>query len=77
MKPNNLGPFTWHEDEAKACIGEGVSRPVQGAKTKPFKLLVRMETGSPMRVELWAESKKRAVMYAKNRWPAAAVELLA
>lgn len=73
-----IGGASWiDDDQLKAKIGEGISRPVEGAKTKQFKLLVRMEAGQPMKVTLWAESKPRALKYARNRWPTAAVEVLA
>lgn len=73
-----IGGASWIDDEQlKAKIGEGISRPVEGAKTRKYILLVRLESGQPMRVTLWAETKRHALKYGKNRWPTAAVEVLA
>lgn len=65
------------KDEHPPTIGAGLSRPRDGERTKEFTLVVRFEKTKPMRVVFRAPSAKRAVAYAKNRWPMATeVEVL-
>ena len=56
-------------------FGDGVSRPRQGQKTRPYTLLVRQRENRPMRVTLPAPSRQAALRYARNRWPEAEVEV--
>lgn len=70
-----LLPFVWGEEQSGAQIGEGISRPKAGAKTKKFHLLITLPSCRPM---LWitrAESKTHAINYAKARWPQCSVEV--
>ena len=56
-------------------IGDGISHPYKGNKTRFFKLLVRDGSFSLMKVELLAESEADALKYGRARWPDSAVEL--
>lgn len=68
---------TWDDDaEAKSQHGDGISRPIPGAKTKLFRIRVSQVGASPMFVEMRAESKKHALKYAKARWPMSNVEVV-
>lgn len=60
----------------QANIGEGVSRPKAGQKTRMYRVLVRFVNAQPMTAILPAPSKRDALKYAKNRWPAAACEVV-
>ena len=62
--------------EAKSQHGDGISRAVPGAKTKPFRVRVFQVGASPMVVQLRAESKKHALKYAKARWPMSKIEVI-
>lgn len=55
--------------EAAPNLGEGVSRPVAGARTRLYDLLVKQPGLPVMKVAMRAESPKRAVLYASNCWP--------
>ena len=50
-------------------LGEGVSRPVAGAKTKLFNLLVTSPGYPAMKVTMRAETAAKAKLYASNCWP--------
>ena len=63
------------EIEERGRHGEGISRPVAKARTKPIRLRVKPQGQSPMLVTLQAETKRHAIRYATNRWPGAAVEV--
>lgn len=63
-------------EDPHSRFGEGISRPVKGARTRRFKLLVREIGASAMRVELRAESKTAALRYGRARWPHAAIEVV-
>jgi len=68
---------TWDDDaESKSQHGDGISRAVPGAKTKPFRIRVSQVGASPMFVELRAESKSHALKYAKARWPMSTVAVV-
>ena len=67
--------FQWQE-ETTSRYGDGVSHPMKGAKTKPFKILVRNGQMAAMKVELRAESKRAAINYGKARWPNAVIEVI-
>lgn len=75
---NSLSPWDFKAriDGPSPSIGEGLSRPEKGAKTRTYRLLVRQQTLGPMKVGLKAESPKHALRYANARWPDAAIELL-
>lgn len=65
--------LTEHE---QANIGEGVSRPRAGQRTRMYRVLVRFVNAKPMTAILPAPSKRDALKYAKNRWPMAACEVV-
>jgi len=44
-----------------------------GAKTVMYSLAVKPKEGTQIKVQLRAENKKKAYLYAKNRWPNAVV----
>lgn len=68
---------TWDDNaEAKSQHGDGISRPVPGAKTKTFRVRVAQVGASPMFVEMRAESKSHALKYAKARWPMSTIKVL-
>jgi hypothetical protein len=72
-----FGNLLWNEEiEIKSQHGEGVSRPVAGAKTKEFRIKVRQVGASPMYVHMRAESKSHALKYAKARWPMSQIEIV-
>lgn len=72
----DFGKLLWNEEiEIKSQHGEGVSRPIAGARTKEFRLKVRQVGASPMYVYMKAESKSHALKYAKARWPVSQIEL--
>lgn len=79
---HGAGPVSMHNvvlqlDEIQITpSGEGITRAVAGKSTQEYRLLVRSPYAPPMRVVLFAEGKKKAVMYAQNRWPDASVQLL-
>jgi hypothetical protein len=58
-------------DHEQASLGEGVSRPKPGQKTRMYRVVVRFATAKPMTAILPAASKRDALKYAKNRWPMA------
>ena len=68
--------FQWNDNHAKAQHGGGISHPRKGAKTKPFKLLVRNGQSAPMIWRTSAENKTAAIKYGKARWPGAAIEVI-
>jgi len=67
-------PFLW-EEEQKGRFGEGISRPRPKASVRPYTLIIYQPGATPMTWSTKAESKKRALQYARNRWPGAAVEV--
>lgn len=67
-------PFRWHEEE-QGSYGEGISRPRHGSRTREFRLIVYPQGAQPMTWITRAESKRDAIRYAQNRWPAATVEV--
>lgn len=73
MKPQNLPALTWDDTDPKASIGPGQSRPIPGAETEMYRVTVKPIDGQRMMVLLQAEDAERAVKYAANRWPGAAV----
>jgi len=56
--------------------GPGVTRADKRARTKLFKVKIVIEGYRSMTLSFHAESKKKALEYAQNRWPAAQVEVL-
>jgi len=64
------------EIEERGQFGEGISRPVAKARTKPIRLRVAPAGQRPMLVTLPAETQRHAIRYAANRWPGATVEVV-
>lgn len=58
-------------------LGDGVSRPRSGEKTRPYTLMVKLPNARPLKVTLPAPSKRAAIRYARNRWPGSDVEVAA
>lgn len=73
MKQQSLPAMTWDDTDPKASIGPGQSRPIPGAETEMYRVTVKPTDGQRMMVLLQAEDAERAVKYAANRWPGAAV----
>lgn len=71
-----LTAFQWQEEDTSTRLGDGISHPKKGAKTKLFRLLVRGIDAAAMKIQLRAENKTAAVKYCKARWPSAAVEVI-
>jgi hypothetical protein len=67
----------WREEPNAAKHGPGVSRAREGQRTKPYRVLVRSGNAPAMTVTLQAPTKRDALRFARNRWPDAAVEVLA
>jgi len=75
MNINEWNPcLSWIDDDIRVKRGEGISRPVANARTKPFTLIVYQPHLRPMTVTMKAETKQHAIKYAKARWPGAEVE---
>lgn len=69
--------LTWQDDNSKARLGEGISRPLAKQRTHTFELRIQPRAGRPMKVWLPAPDKKTALVYAANRWPDATAEVVA
>ena len=62
--------FIFHgHDDAMVRLGDGISRPAPGAKTRQIKMRVYIDKGLPLTLTMQAESMKKAREYALNRWP--------
>lgn len=70
-----IAPFQW-QIEQKGQFGDGISRPRPGQRTKAFRLKVQLPKATPMIVTMAAPDRRSALLYAKNRWPGAAVEVV-
>jgi hypothetical protein len=66
----------WDDESGTPKIGDGISRPVPGAKTREYKVRVSQVGASPMYVHMRAETKTSAIKYAKARWPNAEVSVV-
>ena len=55
--------------EAAPNLGEGISRPVAGAKTKMYNLIVTRPGAPTLKATMRAETAAKAKLYAKNCWP--------
>lgn len=76
MAKQTMGNVTLHwQIEERGNHGDGISRPVAKARTKPIQLRVTAQGQRPMLVTLPAETKRHAIKYAKARWPGAVVEV--
>ena len=67
IEPSYLIPPSM--SEAEPYLGEGISRPLPGERTKLFTLLVTVEGTNPMKTTIRAATAAKAKLYAKNRWP--------
>lgn len=67
-------PFQWAEEPTTAKLGDGISRPKPGSRTRQYQIKVHTAGARPMTVFMRAESKRAAIKYATNRWPGAQVE---
>lgn len=56
-------------------LGPGISRPINSAGTRLYRLRVKRPGSPVMAVTLPAENKKSAMRYAINRWPDCSVEV--
>lgn len=70
-------PFRWADDQIDSKHGEGISRPRSKARTREYRLIVYPTGSQPMTWITRAETKRHAIRYAENRWPGAAVEVMA
>ena len=68
LPPELVGP--------EPVLGPGQSRAVPGSRTKLYTVLVRFPANNPMKMSIRAESPKKALVYAGNRWPGAAIEVI-
>jgi hypothetical protein len=75
LQPNRVGAFTWRDDDPESSIGDGLSRPKAGVRSKIYDLMIEFENAGPMKVKLRAETKTLAVKYAKARWPQSKVTI--
>jgi hypothetical protein len=68
----------WREpDEATPQLGDGISRPRPEEAVERVTLVIRIPGSKPMRWTVKAPSPAAALVYARNRWPQAAVSLYA
>ena len=76
QEANGSFVLSWQE-ERRARLGEGISRPYAKQRTRTFELRIQPAAGRPMKVWLPAPDKKTALVYAMNRWPDATAEVVA
>lgn len=69
-------PLQWNDESVTPKIGDGISRPVPGAKTREYRVRVSQFGASPMYVQMRAETKNSVIKYAKSRWPNAEVSVV-
>ena len=66
----------WKEpDEATPKLGDGVSRPRPDEALERVTVVIRLSGAKPMRWTVKAPTPAAALIYARNRWPLAAVSL--
>lgn len=63
-------------EHEQANLGEGISRPKAGQRTRMYRVSVRFVNARPMTAILAAPSKRDALKYAKNRWPLAVCDVI-
>ena len=82
-----MGNAAWREDRYKENAaqaaaefsyseGPGITRPDAKARTKPFRVLIRLDGYRSMTLSFMAENKTKALQYAQARWPKAKCEVL-
>jgi hypothetical protein len=74
-KPRSILPDRWNGEE-QPRVGEGVSRPRFGARTREFRLIVYPKGAPPITWTTKAEDKRSAIKYAQSRWPGSEVEVM-
>jgi hypothetical protein len=68
----------WREpDEATPKLGDGISRPRPEEVVERVTVVIRIPGSKPMRWIVKAPTPAAALVYARNRWPQAAVSLYA
>lgn len=66
----------WREpDEATPQLGDGISRPRPEEAVERVTVVIRIPGSKPMRWTVKAPTPAAALLYARNRWPQAAVSL--
>jgi hypothetical protein len=66
----------WKEpDEATPKLGDGISRPRPEEAIERVTVVIRIPGAKPMRWTVKAPTPADALLYARNRWPQAAVSL--
>ena len=66
----------WREpNEATPKIGDGISRPRPEEGIERVTVVIRLPGAKPMRWTVKAPTPEAALLYARNRWPQAAVSL--
>jgi hypothetical protein len=68
-------PFAW-DDNPSARSGPGISRPLEGERTKSFTLKITLQSAMPMKWKTKAATASKAKQYALARWPGSTVEVL-
>ncbi len=74
--PEIRGAFSSREELQLPVEGEGITRPIKGAETKKFRLLVRQRMIPQLKIILKAETPEDALRYAHARWPESVVEII-
>lgn len=66
----------WRNPESElANLGDGISRPKRGQKTRMYRVRVLFKSARPMTAVLPAPSRRDVLRYARNRWPDAECEV--
>lgn len=73
---SNLIPNQWNDGPAGAKFGDGISRPLPKARTKAFRLEVKPVDAPLFIWTINAESMRKAMSYAKARWPGSTTKML-
>ena len=82
-----MGNAAWREDryrenaaqsaaEISYSEGPGITRADPKARTKPFRVRIRLDGYRSMTLSFDAENKTKALQYAQARWPNAKCEVL-
>lgn len=75
QKAGSFVLFWAEETPQNTKTGEGVSRSKKNSKAKlrPYRVVVKPQAGSEIKLYFKAENKTKAKAYAGNRWPNAEV----
>lgn len=71
MAPKKFVPSFAPPPDGEPVLGEGVSRPSPKARLRAYRMRVVFLQAKPMMMIIKAESRPRAIFYARNRWPLA------